>query len=270
MQFDNVYLVTDKLATIEADDIDGLSKTLPMPLPKGYAEFMTRLGVGTYCDLLRVYEPERILKEYEDVRKRWDEYFFWDNGQDVLGKQEVLKCIIFADTIDGDEIIAHADHTDRLFVLPRHDDAIYWIPESFDAPLEWQSHAGVVQHEPEFRYFESWLDREYREFFTAKELFSITDLAPYFSDFWMQFGRQVIRKPDEKNDTAEEEKVALLFVSGIGARIQLVQALPDNKRMSVRIDFDADSASEVSSFAAFLTDMGFNETSSSAAKTTPA
>ena len=264
MQFDDIYLVTPKLQTIAQEEIERLEKILGMPLPKGYAEYMTRLGVGDYCILLRVYSPERILAEYREVRQRWDEYFFWEAGKGVLPKEEALKCFIFADTIDGDEIIAHPDMSDRLFVLPRHDDAIYWIPRSFGAPLEWHGQNGPIREEPAFRYFESWRDRKYREFFTAKELFSITDLAPYFCDFWMQFGKQALRIKDyETEEEGEVDKIAIVFVKEIGGRIQLVQALPDDKRMSVRIDYDADSEEEVAIFGTFLTEMGFYQTSGS-------
>jgi hypothetical protein len=262
MQIDDIYLVSTKLELATEEDIEQLESALAMPLPRGYADFVTRLGVGTYCDILRVYAPERILREYADVRKRWDEYFFWEVGRDVLTKEQVLQCVIFADTVDGDEIIAHSDMPDRLFVLPRHDELIYWIPGSFDAPLTWQGSSGEVMPEPEFRYFESWRDREYREFFTAKELFSIADLAPYFSDFWEQLGKSVTRLPSEKEGD-EEENVAILFVREIAARIQLVQSLPDDKRMSVRIDYDADSESDVAIFGTFLTDMEFYEVGSS-------
>jgi hypothetical protein len=262
MQIDDVYLVSNKLELATEEDIEQLETALATPLPRGYADFVSKLGVGTYCDILRVYSPARILTEYADVRKRWDEYFFWEVGRDVLTREQALRCVIFADTIDGDEIIARPDMPDRLFVLPRHDELIYWIPGSFDSPLTWQGSSGAVMREPTFRYFESWRDREYREFFTAKEMFSIADLAPYFSDFWEQFGKTVTRLPREKDEDADEN-VAILFVREIAARIQLVQSLPDDKRMSVRIDYDADSESDVAIFGTFLTDMGFYETSSS-------
>lgn len=258
MGFEGVYLVSNKLQIASEDEIEDLEKSLGRALPKGYADFVSTLGLGTYCDLLRVYLPERILKEREEVRQRWDQYYFWEDGRDVLTKEQVLECTIFADTIDGDEIIAHPEKPGRLFVLPRHDDLIYVVPRCFEAPLEWHGPKGIEREEPGFRYFESWVDREYREFFTAKELFSITDLAPYFADFWTQFGQNVVPDPGVKEES-DEENVAILFVQGIGARLQLVQASGDG-RMSVRIDYDADSESVVQSFVAFLTDMGFYET----------
>ncbi|MGA7730981.1 MAG: hypothetical protein WCD37_06875, partial [Chloroflexia bacterium] len=101
MSFGNIYLVTDKLETATQEEIGDLKKRLGMPLPVGYAEFISNMGTGTYCDLLRVYEPARILREYQEARSRWAEHFFWEVGQGVLAKDEVLKCVIFADTIDG-------------------------------------------------------------------------------------------------------------------------------------------------------------------------
>lgn len=262
MPFDDVFLLSDKLQIPGEAELTDLSTKLLMPLPLGYADFMRKLGTGLYCDLVRVYPPDRILRDYAEVQRRWDQYFFWDKGADVLTKDQVLQCVIFADSIDGDEIIAHPDFPGRLFVLPRQDISIYSIPSGFNAPLSWHSTKKQEQHEPTFRFFEAFNSRAHKEFFTAKELFSITDLAPYFCDFWMQMGHNAIQKPREKHED-EDEGFAILFVQGIGGRIQLVQSLPGDKRMRVRIDYDADHESDIAPFVSFLTDMGFYQTGTS-------
>ncbi|MEO5952992.1 MAG: hypothetical protein ABIQ44_11060 [Chloroflexia bacterium] len=112
--------------------------------------------------------------------------------------------------------------------------------------------------EPEIVYSESGSSRAYKEFFASKELFSIVDLAPYFVDFWEQMGKAAVPRLAEEG----EDGVAIVFVQGIGGRIQLVQGY-DDKRMRVRIDYDADFEGEVAPFVAFLTDMGFYQTGES-------
>lgn len=267
MKFDDVYLVSDKLETSSEAELKDLEAKLGMALPKGYAEYMLHLGVGTYCDELCVYSPEKILDDYEYRQEQWDDYFFWDEGADVLTKEQVLQCVVFAYTPDGDEIIAHPDLPECLFVLPRHDMVIYKIPGCFDAPLAWVGPEGEVRREPKFRYFESWKDRAYKELFTAKELFSIKDLAPYFVDFWEQMGKKAFvltaRKDIEDEEEEDEEPIlaAMVYVRGIGGSVQLTQAYGD-KRVGIRIDYDTDFEGDVAPFVEFLTDMGFYQTDS--------
>ncbi len=90
--------------------------------------------------------------------------------------------------------------------------------------------------------------KKHRDYFAPKDMFAISDLAPYFADFWTQFGKQVTGKADQK--------VATLFVGGINAHIRLVQDY-DDKSMSVQVDYDPQSESDIATFGTFLTDMGF-------------
>lgn len=249
---DEVYIVAESKENVSMEQVEALGRELGMELPRGYAEFITRLGVGIYCDLLRVYGPERILRTYEESRKRWDEHFFWERGSDVLTKEEVLACVVFGDSIDGDEIIAHPLKREAMYVLPRHDNVIYRVPRGFEAPMEWHGPKGVVLEEPGFRFFEGMGSRKHVEFIAGGNMFAVEDLAPYFSDFWSQFGRRVIRR--ELGE--EDEGVEILFVEGIGGRLQLVES-GDEGKVRVRLDYDEESEADVAPFREFLSDMGF-------------
>jgi len=76
-----------------------------------------RFGEGLLAGYVRVYPPHQILKGDNNVnawRERIDEYWFWDAGKDVLSKDRALECVIVADTMDGDELVAHPSDPDRL------------------------------------------------------------------------------------------------------------------------------------------------------------
>jgi len=279
MNFADLYLVSDKLRHIEQGLVDKLEGRLGFPLPAGYADFVTTLGIGTYCGLLRVYEPQRILDELEKECNRrdesyrgsaaplvwtghefesWDEQYFWEAGLEVLSKEQILSSILFADTIDGDNIIFNPDIPDRLFVLPRDDDSIYWVPESFKNPLLWRSQKGIVRRPPEFRYFESWRDRACVELFTALKTFELSDLAQRFTDRWSD---SEIHTSDLQHLAEEEDADQLMFVfiKAIGGRVQLDKGADDG-RVSIRIDYDADGAGQVDQFVQTLQGLGFYET----------
>jgi hypothetical protein len=60
---------------------------------------------------------------------------FWDQGGDVLTKEQALQSVIVGDTLDGDELIIRPDASERAYVLPRHSEGIYvagdGLPEAF-------------------------------------------------------------------------------------------------------------------------------------------
>ncbi len=251
MDFDRIYFVSNKLLLAEADDLLQLEQGLGVPLPLGYADFMQKLGVGTYCDFLRVFSPDQILERYQDARERWRTSYFWDAGRDVLSKEQVLESIIFADTTDGDEIIFHPQMPDKLFVLPRHDDQIYWVHEVFMEPLNWDSVHGKMYESPSFRHFESWVDRAAVSYFTQATDIDLDELMEGIAAHWTDM---LIDEMDE------EDQVRLLFVPSIDGRLQLVQAAEDDPRVGVRLDYDVDFEEIVGDFGAWLGEQGFAET----------
>jgi hypothetical protein len=139
-----------------ASDVDDLERQLGCRLPTGYRDFIARFGEGLLAGYLRVYPPHQILTGDNNVqawRERIDEYWFWDAGRDVLTKGRALECVIVADTMDGDEVVAHPSEPDRLYVLPRHDEMIYTAGDGLLPAIEWLLASGVLTEPIEDRSF---------------------------------------------------------------------------------------------------------------------
>jgi hypothetical protein len=254
MLFGDVYLVSNKRQTIPQAQIADLQRSLGIMLPEGYAQFMTILGIGDYCGLLMVYEPEQVLQENRNAPWYGQLYFHWKDEQDVLPKEEVLKCLIFARTNVGDSLIFHADIPDRLFVLPRDDDTIYWVPDSFFDPLEWYSKDGLVDDRPSFKWFESYRDRKCVTFDTSLRTLRLSDVAMAVSEWWPDSEVHILEGGDE------EARVVTVFVKAIGGNLQFYQDV-DDPRVDIRIDYDGDSGSEIDRLADKLKTLGFYRSS---------
>ncbi len=245
--FDEVYCVSDKKVTVLPDQIIDLVKSLEIPLPPGYLEYMTTLGKGSYCDKIIVYEPELISKEYQEARKTWDDNYFWEAGKEVLTKEQVLNSILFAISEDGDDIIFQPDIPDKLFVLPRQDNTIYWIEGGFYNPLNWYGIGHIPQYTPQpLKYFIPYVNREFFHFETSFATNEFSDIVNLFASHWKE---SVIHQyPLESN-------CVRFFLQTIGAKIQLLQT--GNQKFRIYIDYDKDYREEVALFSNSLRKPGF-------------
>ena len=106
-----------------------------------YREYVTRYGRGGLGVYLRVYLPERIMKEQPEWLERITRYWFWDEGADVLTKEQVLQSIVVADTWDGDEIIWFEG---RYYVLPHEEEKIYDLGATLGEAITWLFESGVL------------------------------------------------------------------------------------------------------------------------------
>lgn len=251
MVFEDVYLVSEKLILTPGTELDGLQRWLAALLPPGYREYMTRLGAGTYCDFMQVLTPAQIREARDERREFVREYYrtFWGDSESSLPLEDAATGVLFASTIDGDEVY-YLPSQGRLFVLPRHDDVVYWLEAGFTDPLDWTSPGRPAYvDQPPFHYFEpAGGDRQIIEFFTAGS-FDMRSLAERFRARWS--GREV-RSITETNSV-------LLFPRAIQGRVQLTQGAGD-PRVGIRIDYDKDRSIDVEQFAADLREMGFFET----------
>jgi hypothetical protein len=141
------------------EEIRQCEKDLNIFFEYDYIEYVLTLGNGilggTY---IRVYLPERITKTLLEWRERITEYWFWDEGKEVLTKEEVLNSVRIGDTLGGDEIILFKH---EYYVLPRQDDKIYKIGATLDKAISWLCSSGVLT-EPFFeRYFEPFDPKEW-------------------------------------------------------------------------------------------------------------
>jgi hypothetical protein len=148
-----------KLTLATPAEVEDLEANLNVPMPVGYKEYVTMLGLGNYCYYIRVDMPSEILSGYEEYRDSLREYWFWEMGKDILTKEKALESIKIGETIDGDAIIFHPSRSDELFVLPRHDDMLHLIGSSLYEAINWlcvyrhNPYSGSVGETHERRYF---------------------------------------------------------------------------------------------------------------------
>jgi hypothetical protein len=163
MTLDDFELTSSALFYNRATDVDAAERQLGMRLPSGYGEFIARFGEGMLAGYLRVYPPYQILEGDNSVtewRKRIDEYWFWDDGRDVLTKEKALECIIVADTVDGDELAAHPSKPDRLYVFPRYEETLYVAGDGLLPAIEWLLTSGTQTERIDDRTFVPFDGRE--------------------------------------------------------------------------------------------------------------
>jgi hypothetical protein len=159
MNLDDIRILSMPLFNTTDEEVEAMEAQVGSRFPKGYRTYMTTLGEGILGgSYIRIYPPWRILKELQAWRQRIDEYWFWDEGRDVLTRQQALESIIIGDTLDGDEIIFHPRQPDRLLILPRYSGKIYAAGEGLLEAIAWLCSSGILTEpfaELEFEPFTS-------------------------------------------------------------------------------------------------------------------
>lgn len=218
-----LYLITPKLRVATDTDVRRLADWLGHPLPTGYARHVTQLGLGTYGDRVVVRMPADVIadtpSEQAFVREWFDE--FWGDDPGITG-DEAAQGIAFGYSIDGDKIFYSVDRQ-QLFVLPRHDERVHWMPRGFDDPLDWGDGRPPSSR---FTTFDSGVDRAVVELFTAGSL-SIDQVTA------------AITRHAAAAHRVDAGWGTLLYLPGLHGRAQLTQAAGDT-RVGVRIDHDRD------------------------------
>jgi hypothetical protein len=154
VRLDDIHLVTMRLVRSTDADVSAAEASLGTRFPPGFRAWMTTLGTGILSDLVRVYQLPHLLELIAEAQARWREYYFWDEGRDVLPRQAVLESIIVADTQSGDEVIFHPSNPEALYVLPRDQERIYRIGARFEDALEWLCISGVISQPVASLYYE--------------------------------------------------------------------------------------------------------------------
>ncbi|KUF37218.1 hypothetical protein [Xanthomonas phaseoli] len=234
------YLVTPKLQRATDADVQMLADWLGHPLPTGYAEYVTRRGAGTYDNRVIVRLPAEIIAETPAEQAFVREYFdeFW--GEDhTLSRDEAAQGVAFAYSLDGDKIFySHARRA--LFVLPRQDERVYWMPQGLADPLDWGAAGPALRSA--FVSFDSGIDRATVELFTVQAL-SVDAVA----DAILRFTPAAHR--------TDAPWGALLYLPDVYGRAQLTQAHGD-LRVGVRLDYDPEHLPPVASIVAALEALG--------------
>ena len=150
------FVVVGGCQPIELQQIRAVEDQIGARFPHGYREYMERFGEGVLGgSFIRVYPPQRVARDLAEWRARIAEYWFWHRGESVLPKERALQCIVFADTVNGDELIFHPHHPDNVFVLPRDSEDIFAIGSSLPEAIEWCFSSGVLTDRFEEREFQS-------------------------------------------------------------------------------------------------------------------
>jgi hypothetical protein len=160
MNFDNYKIIpnynTSKTDLFLADEEEILAceKTLNVTFDEDYKDYVQKYGSGilggTY---VRVYLPETIVLTLEEWKNRINEYWFWDEGKEVLMKDEVLNSIRIGDTFDGDEIILL---NSKYYILPRNSEMIYKAGNTLEEAITWLCSSGILT--------EAFTEREFEPF----------------------------------------------------------------------------------------------------------
>ncbi|TPG40720.1 SMI1/KNR4 family protein [Flavobacterium pectinovorum] len=158
MNFDNYKIIPNyksnktDLFLADEEDILACEKTLNIAFDTDYKEYVLSFGSGilggTY---VRIFLPETIILTLAEWKNRIDEYWFWDEGKDVLTKDEVLNSIRIGDTFDGDEIILLKN---EYFILPRNSEMIYKAGNTLDETITWLCSSGILTEAFSEREFE--------------------------------------------------------------------------------------------------------------------
>jgi hypothetical protein len=160
VNFDNYKIIPNynthktDLFLAENEDILACEKTLNITFDEDYKEYVLKYGSGilggTY---VRIYLPETIILTLEEWKNRITEYWFWDEGKEVLSKDEVLNSIRIGDTYDGDEIILYKG---EYYILPIHSEMIYKAGKTLEETITWLCSSGILT--------EAFTEREFEPF----------------------------------------------------------------------------------------------------------
>ena len=250
--FAHIYRVSRTLAVVEPDAVDRVEQQIGVALPLAYRQFITTLGSGLYCGLVRVFAPEEIAQAYHDTHAAWRVYAHQYEDAAILAELAVATGLLIADTIDGDQIVFFPDQP-HLFVFPHEDFHIYWLPDGLYDLLYWVGQAGVEQGPTPFHYFASWINRAHEVWFYGgspgqSHLHTVVDgiIAA-----WQVPIAHVVY------ETTAEQRVALLFAPSIGARVTVSHDLVDETFSTIGIDYDQEGSASVADLDRLVGQFGF-------------
>ncbi len=148
----NYLTGSDTLNLPQPTSIKDCEDALSFTFESGYVDFITKYGEGilggTY---IRIYLPTKIAEGHNDWLSRISEYYFWDEGKDILTKEQVQQAVCIGDTFDGDEIIYLQNN---YYILPRHEETIFKTGETLAETIEWLCSADVLTESFDERNFE--------------------------------------------------------------------------------------------------------------------
>jgi hypothetical protein len=229
MNWDDVYLVTDKLDLISDSSIDELEKRLGVTMPHGYREFMTRLGEGYYCGYVYVVPPDSVESYADKWRSLDNKRFPWQ--EDILTPEQVNQSIEIASTLDGDSFAFIPNEPTKIYILPRQNNKIYLAGSNLEAALDWLFTSDVlVSATDDFRYFESEVNRKLIKMVLDIKAKTFRELSEFLFGLNLHQHKYIYEGDDV--DFFE------LFIKPIQGRLGVI-VIPEHE-IQLIINFDAD------------------------------
>jgi hypothetical protein len=191
------------LVRATAAEVDELEARLWITFPAGYREYVTELGEGEMGEFVKIYPPWRIDRELADWRDRIKKYWVWDEGTDLLPKARALECVIVGDTGNGDELVFHPRHPDRLFVLGGRgsgsDGRILVAGSDLLSAIEWMCASGKLT-----RRFKDRTLRPFDSRTEEREAPEIADPPGESIDDIVELGRQWARRHRARKQVSDD------------------------------------------------------------------
>jgi hypothetical protein len=250
MDFSDVYLVSPKLQTVEQSRLDELETWLKHPLPLGYREYMSQLGVGKLCNHLYLDSPEAIQEKQDDHREYIDFHYeeFFEDQLHILSFEDALNSIHVASSTVGDIIVYTPELDGKLYVLERYVSDIYTIEGGFFTPFQWTHPEKPLMDFSliaDFLYFTPTIDRA-ALLFSEVENCDLDALIQHVLAFW-DFQETYVNTHTYNID---------IFCRGCDGIVSLARAENKNSvRLSIK--FDKDHTAIVQSFVQTLEPWGF-------------
>lgn len=148
----NYQTNSTSLILAKLEEILTCENILHFSFEENYKEYVTTYGNGilggTY---IRIYLPMKILSNQNQWLERISEYYFWEEGKDILTKKEVLNSICIGDTFDGDELIYYQN---KYYILPRYEEMIYFIGNNLNEVINWLCSSNILTEAFTERNFE--------------------------------------------------------------------------------------------------------------------
>lgn len=161
MDFDGLYVVSDRLETASARDVSLAEEQIGGRFPTGYSEYVQRFGRGSLNDLLRVMLPRDIVTALATWRDTKSESWFWNVPHPDIDQARVMDSVPLADTSNGDQLCFHRDDPDVVIVLPRDEERIYVAESGLVGAIDWVFSSGVLLRPERPSAFESALGRKF-------------------------------------------------------------------------------------------------------------